>query len=160
MTDTVSPEKRSDVMARVGSKDTKPELMIRKGLHALGFRYRLHVKDLPGKPDLVFRRHGSVIFVNGCFWHGHSCPRCRMPSTNADYWNRKVARNVERDAMNRRSLLDEGWRVLTIWECSLTGKWKLGLNQVIAMASAWLLSEEPIYEIKGEIGTVSNVARH
>ncbi len=160
MTDTVSPEKRSDVMSRVGSKDTKPELMIRKGLHALGFRYRLHVKDLPGKPDLVFRRYGSVIFVNGCFWHGHSCPRCRMPSTNADYWKRKVARNVERDAMNRRSLLDEGWRVLTIWECSLTGKWKLGLNQVIAMASAWLLSEEPIDEIKGEIGTVSNVAGH
>lgn len=147
-------------MSRVGSKDTKPELMIRKGLHASGFRYRLHVKDLPGKPDLVFRRYGSVIFVNGCFWHGHSCPRCRMPSTNADYWKRKVARNVERDAMNRRSLLDEGWRVLTIWECSLTGKWKLGLNQVIAMASAWLLSEEPIYEIKGEIGTVSYVAGH
>lgn len=160
MTDTVSPEKRSDVMSRVRSQDTKPELLIRKGLHALGFRYRLHVKDLPGKPDLVFRRYRSVVFVNGCFWHGHSCPRCRMPSSNSDYWKRKVARNAERDAINRRSLIDEGWRVLTIWECALTGKWKLGLNQVLSLASAWLLSTEPMGEIKGEFGTIQNVARH
>lgn len=160
MTDTVSPEKRSDVMSRVRSKDTKPEILIRTGLHALGFRYRLHVKDLPGKPDLVFRRYRSVIFVNGCFWHGHSCPRCRMPNSNTDYWRRKVARNMERDAINRRSLLDEGWRVLTIWECALTGKWKQGLNQVIALASDWLLSTESICEIKGGTGTIQNVARH
>lgn len=147
-------------MARVGSKDTKPELMIRKSLHALGFRYRLHVKDLPGKPDLVFPRYKSVIQINGCFWHGHSCPRCRMPSTNTEYWNRKVARNMERDAANRRLLLDDGWRVLTIWECALTGKWKLGLNQVIALASEWLVSTATIFEIKGEIGSVQNVARN
>lgn len=149
MTDNVSPEKRSQVMARVGSRDTKPELLIRKGLHALGFRYRLHVKDLPGKPDLVFPRYKSVIQVNGCFWHGHSCPRCRMPSSNGEYWNRKVARNKERDAENRQLLLDDGWRVLTIWECALTGKWKLGLNQVIELASDWLLSTKPLYELKG-----------
>lgn len=160
MTDTVSPEKRSDVMSRVRSKDTKPELQIRRGLHAQGFRYRLHAKHLPGKPDLVFRRFKSVIFVNGCFWHGHSCPRCRMPSSNSEYWKRKVARNAERDVANRRSLLDEGWRVLTIWECALTGKSKLGLNQVIALASAWLLSTESMCEIKGGIGTIENVARY
>ncbi|MCE2472549.1 MAG: DNA mismatch endonuclease Vsr, partial [Anaerolineae bacterium] len=106
MTDTVSPEKRSQVMARVGSKDTKPELLIRKGLHARGFRYRLHVKSLPGKPDLVFPRYKSVIQINGCFWHGHACPRCRMPSSNTEYWNRKIARNMERDISNRQSLLD------------------------------------------------------
>ncbi|MDE2636222.1 MAG: very short patch repair endonuclease [Chloroflexota bacterium] len=159
MTDTVSPEKRSQVMALVGSKNTKPELLIRKRLHALGFRYRLHVKDLPGKPDLVFPRYKSVIQINGCFWHGHSCPRCRMPSSNTEYWNRKVARNMERDAANRRLLLNEGWRVLTIWECALTGKWKLGLSEVIALASKWLLSKESICEIKGEIGMVQNVAR-
>ncbi len=141
-------------MSRVRSKDTTPELLIRKGMHALGFRYRLHVKDLPGKPDIVFRRYRSVIFVNGCFWHGHSCPRCRMPNSNTDYWMRKVSRNVERDAINRRVLIDNGWRVLTIWECALTGKWKLGLNQVIKLASAWLLSTESISEIKGGIGTV------
>lgn len=160
MTDTVSPEKRSDVMSRVGSKDTKPELLIRKGLHRLGFRYRLHAKDLPGKPDLVFRRYKSVIFVNGCFWHGHGCPRCRMPSSNTEYWNRKVSRNVKRDAVNRRSLLDEGWRVLTIWECALTGKRRLGLSQVIELASAWLLSTESLGEIKGGFGTVQNVSRN
>jgi len=151
MTDTVSPEKRSEVMSKVGSRDTKPELLIRKGLHARGFRYRLHAKDLPGKPDLVFRRYRSVIFVNGCFWHGHSCPRCRMPNSNADYWKQKVARNVKRDASNRQSLLDEGWRVLTIWECALTGKWKLGLNEVIVLASEWLLSTKSLSEIKGKV---------
>ena len=160
MTDTVSPEKRSDVMSRVRSKDTTPELLIRKGLHAQGFRYRLHTKDLPGQPDLVFRRYRSVIFVNGCFWHGHTCPRCRMPSSNSDYWQRKVARNMERDLINRRLLLDEGWRVLTIWECALTGKSKLGLNRVIALASAWLMSIESMCEIKGDFETIQNVVRH
>lgn len=158
MTDTVSPEKRSDVMSRVGSKDTKPELLIRKGLHALGFRYRLHVKDLPGRPDLVFRRYRSVIFVNGCFWHGHSCPRCRMPSSNTEYWNQKIARNKERDALNRRLLLDAGWRVLTIWECALTGKSKLGLNQVVALASKWLLSTISFSEIEGKATHTKNRA--
>lgn len=137
-------------MARVGSKDTKPELLIRKGLHARGFRYRLHGKDLPGKPDLVFPRYKSVIQINGCFWHGHSCPRCRMPSSNVEYWNRKIARNMERDISNRQSLLDTGWRVLTIWECALTGKWKLELHKVIDMTSDWLLSMNSHCEIAGE----------
>ena len=149
LTDIVTVAKRSEVMSRVGSKDTKPELMIRKGLHARGFRYRLHVKKLPGKPDLVFPRYRSVIHINGCFWHGHSCPRCRMPNSNTEYWNRKIARNMERDILSRQSLVDEGWRVLTIWECALTGKWKLELNQVLSMASAWLLSTNSIYEIRG-----------
>ncbi len=154
LTDTVSVERRSEIMALVGSKDTKPELLIRKGLHALGFRYRLHVKDLPGKPDLVFPRYRAVIQINGCFWHGHACPLCRMPNSNTEYWNSKIARNKKRDISNRQLLLDEHWRVLTIWECALTGKSKLGLNQVIELASAWLLSTESICEIKGKIGTV------
>ena len=127
-------------MARVGSKDTRPELLIRKGLHARGFRYRLHVKDLPGKPDLVFPRFKCVVQINGCFWHGHDCPRCRMPSTNTEYWNQKVARNRERDILNRQSLLDQGWRVMTIWECAIVGKWKLGLEQVIELVADWLHS--------------------
>ena len=150
MTDTVSVERRSEIMALVRSKDTKPELLIRKGLHALGFRYRLHVKDLPGKPDLVFPRYKSVILIHGCFWHGHSCPLCRFPKTNTEYWNRKIARNIERDISNRQFLHDEGWRVLTIWECALNGREKLGLNQVFAMVSEWLLSKKSICEIKGE----------
>lgn len=157
MTDTVSAKKRSEVMSRVGSKDTKPELLIRKGLHARGFRYRLHVNNLPGKPDMVFPRYKSVIQINGCFWHGHSCPRCRMPNSNSEYWNRKIARNRERDISNRRSLTDEGWRVLTIWECALTGKWKLDLDQVIALTSEWLRSTKLIGEIEGSaLDTVAN----
>ncbi len=150
MTDTVSPEKRSQVMARVGSKDTKPELMIRRGLHALGFRYRLHVKTLPGKPDMVFPRFKSVIQINGCFWHGHACPLCRMPSANAEYWQGKVARNQARDIANCRLLVEAGWRVLTIWECALRGKHSLDLEQVLALAAAWLRSSEPVCEITGE----------
>ncbi len=151
MTDNISVERRSATMALVGSKDTKPELLIRKGLHSLGFRYRLHVNDLPGKPDLVFPRYKSVIQINGCFWHGHSCPRCRIPNSNTEYWNRKIAKNMERDITNRQSLLDEGWRVLTIWECALTGKRKLQLQKVIAMASDWLLSTKSFCEIEGEL---------
>ena len=151
MTDTVTPEKRSDVMSRVRSKDTKPELLIRKGLHALGFRYRLHVKNLPGKPDLVFPRYKSVIQVNGCLWHGHCCPMCRIPNSNTEYWNRKIARNIERDISNRQLLLNEGWRVMTIWGCALTGKWRIELNEVIALAAAWLLSTKSVCEIKGDI---------
>ncbi len=158
MTDTISPEKRSQVMARVRSRDTKPELLIRKGLHARGFRYRLHVKELPGKPDLVFPRYEAIIQINGCFWHGHSCPQCRMPSSNAEYWNRKIARNVERDISNRQSLLDAGWRVLTIWECALTGKSKLEFNQVVALASEWLLSTILFSEIEGKATHTKNRA--
>ncbi len=149
LTDTVTVAKRSEVMSRVGSKDTKPELLIRKGLHARGFRYRLHVKDLPGKPDLVFPRYRSVIQINGCFWHGHSCPRCRIPKSNTEYWNGKIAKNIQRDVLIRQSLHDEGWRVLTIWECALSGREKLKLNHVLALASAWLLSTNSICEIRG-----------
>lgn len=136
-------------MSRVGSKDTKPELLIRRGLHALGFRYRLHVKELPGKPDLVFPRFKSVIQINGCFWHGHACPLCRMPSSNAEYWRKKVARNKERDISNRQRLVEKGWRVLTIWECALRGKEKLELSQVLESTSEWLLSTRSVCEIKG-----------
>lgn len=149
LTDSVTPEKRSDIMSRVGSKDTKPELLIRKGLHSLGFRYRLHAHDLPGKPDLVLPRYKSVIQVNGCFWHGHKCQLCRFPNSNKEYWQGKIARNIERDISNRQSLLDLGWRVLTIWECALNGSAKLELNQVFDLAAAWLRSTIAHCEIKG-----------
>ena len=136
-------------MALVGSKDTKPELLIRRGLHRLGFRYRLHVKDLPGKPDMVFPRYKAVIQIHGCFWHGHSCKLYRFPKSNTDYWTRKISRNVERDAANRQSLIDKGWRMLTIWECALKGRERLELSQVIIQASDWLRSASSVSEIKG-----------
>ncbi len=119
-TDVFSPEKRSAVMRAVKSTDTKPEIAVRKALHALGYRYRLNVKTLPGKPDLVFPKHRAVIFVHGCFWHGHSCKRGkRVPKTNTAYWTEKIARNKARDKKNTAALKKLGWRVITVWECEL-----------------------------------------
>ncbi len=110
---------RSEQMARIRSKDTVPEMIVRRLVHALGYRYRLHRKDLPGCPDLVFQARRKVVFVHGCFWHQHSCGAGRQPKTNKNYWNAKLKRNVERDKMNRVALRKLGWRSLIIWECQL-----------------------------------------
>ena len=107
-------------MRAVKSKDTRPELCLRKALHARGLRYALHRKDLPGKPDLVFPKYRCVLFVHGCFWHGHHCKRgARQPKTNAEYWREKIARNTARDAAAQHALRSAGWRVLIAWECEL-----------------------------------------
>lgn len=109
---------RSRTMRAVKSKNTTPELVVRRMLHSLGYRYRLHRNDLPGKPDLVFGSRRKVIFVHGCFWHGHECKRGnRQPKTNAEYWRRKIGRNRERDTETQSALAAAGWNVLTIWEC-------------------------------------------
>lgn len=119
-TDVFSPEKRSAVMARVKGRDTKPELKVRRLAHALGYRFRLHRRDLPGSPDLVFPGRRAVIFVHGCFWHGHDCARgARTPKQNAAYWTAKIARNRTRDQNAARALEAEGWRVMTVWECEI-----------------------------------------
>jgi len=111
---------RSRIMRAVKSVDTGPEMIVRRMLHKLGYRYRLHRKDLPGKPDLVFPSRKAVIFVHGCFWHGHNCKRgARTPKTNTQYWTDKIRRNVERDAQTIADLKAAGWRVLVIWECEL-----------------------------------------
>lgn len=118
MTDVFPPEKRSWIMSRVRDKDTSPERRVRSIAHGLGYRYRLHRKDLPGKPDIVFPSRKKMIFVHGCFWHGHNCRRgCRIPKANAEYWIGKIRRNVERDALNQAKLASLGWDVLVIWEC-------------------------------------------
>jgi len=120
MSDVFTPEKRSAVMAQVKSRNTSPELKVRRTAHALGYRFRLHRKDLPGSPDLVFPGRGAVIFVHGCFWHGHDCPRgSRLPRQNAPYWAAKIARNRARDAAAAAALEAGGWRVMTLWECEL-----------------------------------------
>ena len=120
MTDVYSPQKRSAVMRRVKGKDTTPELAVRKALTRLGARYRLHRKDLPGKPDIVLPGRRLALFVHGCFWHGHDCARgARVPKQNRDYWVGKVERNRARDAASRDALAALGWRVETIWECDL-----------------------------------------
>ena len=120
MADKLSVTERSRNMASIRSKDMKPELAVRKLAHSLGFRFRLHRKDLPGKPDLVFPKYRAVIFVHGCFWHQHTEPRCldgRPPKSNQGYWGPKLARNIERDASHKAALEAQGWRVLVVWEC-------------------------------------------
>jgi DNA mismatch endonuclease Vsr len=104
-------------MAAVKSKDTTPELTVRRLVHRLGFRYRLHVKTLPGTPDIVLPRHRKIIEVRGCFWHGHTCGRCRIPATRRKWWTAKIQRNADRDRRNHRALRRLGWRILAVWEC-------------------------------------------
>lgn len=119
-TDVFSAEKRSEVMRAVKSADTGPEIALRKALHRVGLRYRLHAGDLPGRPDLVFPRWRAVVFVHGCFWHGHDCPRgARTPKSNRAYWEAKIARNRARDDETRRALRRLGWRAITVWECEM-----------------------------------------
>jgi DNA mismatch endonuclease (patch repair protein) len=116
--DVFSATKRSAIMRAVKSANTKPEIALRKALHRMGYRYRLNAKNLPGKPDLVFPKYGAVIFVHGCFWHGHVCKRGRrVPKANRDYWLEKIARNKARDRKNAAALKKLGWRVITVWEC-------------------------------------------
>ena len=117
--DHVSPERRSFIMSCVGTKDTKPEMVVRRALHRLGYRYRLHRRDLPGSPDLVFPSRRKVVFVHGCFWHGHSCRWGRLPKTRPDYWQPKIASNRERDKRNLTTLEEAGWRAVVIWQCEL-----------------------------------------
>ena len=116
--DKISPERRSENMRRIRPKDTKPEMIVRRTAHSLGLRYRLHRKDLPGTPDMVFSRHKVAMFVHGCFWHRHAgCPNCTNPGTRPEFWAAKFAANVERDARSERELRELGWRVEIIWEC-------------------------------------------
>ena len=120
MADRSSPSQRSAIMARVKATNTRPEVAVRSLVHRLGYRFRLHRRDLPGRPDLVLPRHRTVIFVHGCFWHQHNCSRGRrQPASNQSYWGPKLARNVDRDATVKRALQAMGWRVLTIWECQV-----------------------------------------
>ena len=107
------------MMAAVRSKDTKPERFIRRELHARGYRFRLHRRDLPGKPDIVFPSRKCAIFVNGCFWHGHDCPAGALPATRLEFWEAKIGRNKDRDAENQSKLEAAGWNVLVVWECDL-----------------------------------------
>jgi DNA mismatch endonuclease (patch repair protein) len=110
---------RSRIMRSIGQKHTKPEMLVRKMIHAMGFRFRLHQRGLPGRPDIVLRRHGVVVQVHGCFWHRHECSISNIPRTRKEYWIPKLARNVERDEVNHSLLTSMGWRVITVWECEV-----------------------------------------
>lgn len=122
MADNHTKESRSINMAHIRSTNTKPEEIVRKYLFSKGFRYRKNVRTLPGCPDIVLPKYKTVIFVNGCFWHKHDCPRFVWPSSNKDYWKTKILRNVERDQKNAKSLELQGWRIITVWECELKKK--------------------------------------
>ncbi len=118
--DPLTPQKRSETMSRVKSRNTKPELRVRSALHATGYRFRLHRKDLPGNPDIVLPKHRAAVFVHGCFWHQHpGCRKATIPQNNRPYWEKKLGRNVERDERSQRALAERGWEVITLWECEI-----------------------------------------
>ncbi|GER23584.1 very short patch repair endonuclease [Zafaria cholistanensis] len=122
MADKITPEARSRNMAAVRSTNTKIEVAIRRSLHSRGFRYRVNVKQLPGKPDIVLPRYQAVIMVHGCFWHGHDCPLFRWPKTRQEFWEEKIGGNQARDERVVKQLTEAGWRIATVWECALRGQ--------------------------------------
>jgi len=148
--DVVSPSVRSRMMAGIREKNTKPELLLRSELHRRGFRFRLHRRDLPGRPDLVFPKWGAVIFVNGCFWHGHDCHLFRLPKSRTEFWREKIAANVARDRRQMDALRAAGWRVAVVWECALKGRTRLPLEVVMNQCAAWLVSNRQGMEIHGD----------
>jgi len=148
--DTVTPEVRSRMMAGIKGKDTKPEKAVRSSLHRLGFRFHVHRTDLPGRPDLVFPKHRAVIFVHGCFWHGHDCHLFKWPKTRSDFWRNKISSNVARDSRNLSALADMGWRVATIWECAIKGRARLPNDTIAERCAAWLRSDEPELGLGGD----------
>lgn len=137
MADVFSRGKRSWIMGRVRGRDTKPEMLVRSLVHQMGFRFRVHRRDLPGNPDIVLPRHRKVIFVHGCFWHGHpGCPRSTRPTTNQSFWDRKLDGNLERDKRFQQQLLLMGWKVLVIWQCETK------VSDTLAMRLERFLNEE------------------
>lgn len=149
MPDIVDEATRSRMMSGIRGKDTRPEMIIRRGLHAMGFRYKLHDNTLPGKPDLVFPARRAVILVNGCFWHGHDCHLFKWPSSRVDFWKRKILRNREKDAETLKSLRSDGWRILTVWECALKGSTRLPAGEAVQKAAQWLRSDGDSNQIRG-----------
>jgi DNA mismatch endonuclease Vsr len=138
-------------MSGIKGKNTKPEIRVRKALYSRGFRYRLHVKGLPGKPDIVFGKRKAVIFIHGCFWHGHDCHLFKWPSTRQEFWRQKINRNREKDAESEALLSEAGWRILTIWECALKGKTRLDFEPLIDDISEWIVSGDTDREIEGRL---------
>ena len=145
MADVLTKEQRRFNMARIRGRDTKPELNLRRGLHALGLRYRLHRKDLPGKPDLVFPGRRAVILVHGCFWHVHGCPMFKWPTTRSEFWRVKLKRNRERDQAVLEGLWEAGWRVLVVWECSLRGPGRRQIEDVLDCCEGFLRSRTEVF---------------
>lgn len=149
MADIVPAATRSRMMAGIRGKDTKPELLLRRELHRRGFRFRLHRRDLPGTPDLVFPRWSAVLFVDGCFWHGHDCHLFRLPKTRPEFWRAKIDRNRENDRRSREALATQGWRVGKVWECALKGRTRRDFDALANAVANWIPSGRDSFEISG-----------
>lgn len=150
MTDVLTPDQRRLNMSCIRGRDTKPELLVRKALHARGFRFRLHRKDLPGCPDIVLPRFRVATFVHGCFWHGHNCPLFKVPATRTDFWQSKIARNIERDRSVQAALIRDNWRVLVIWECALKGPGRHPISAVIEESVQWIRGDKMTHVVRGK----------
>lgn len=151
MPDIVSVETRSKMMSGIKNKDTKPELAVRRALHAEGFRYLVNDVRLVGKPDLVFPKWHAVLFINGCFWHQHDCHLFKPPQTRTEFWKVKLGKNSERDRRNISLLLADGWRVGIVWECALKSRFRLPMDQTISTLSGWLRSSGEFIDIRGTL---------
>ena len=147
VSDIVDQTTRSKMMANIKGKNTKPEVAIRSALHQMGYRFRLHRKDLPGKPDIVLPKYRAVIFVNGCFWHGHFCSLFKWPKTREEFWRNKILSNRERDQRNLQRLLDSGWRVCIVWECSIKNANESAFQDAVIKVTQWLGGNEVQEEI-------------
>jgi len=148
MTDVVDSATRSRMMSGIRGRNTKPEILIRSLLHRHGFRFRLHARDLPGKPDIVLPRYHAVIFVHGCFWHGHDCPLFKWPGTRPDFWRDKIGQNRANDHKAREALLASEWRVAIVWECAIRGASK-NTKAVAHSLADWLQGCAPFIEERG-----------
>jgi DNA mismatch endonuclease (patch repair protein) len=149
MSDVLTPEQRRLNMSNVRSKNSKPEMLLRRGLHARGLRYQLHQRELPGCPDLVFRRYKAVIFVHGCFWHGHKCHLFKLPDTRREFWQSKICGNVNRDSNAIDLLCRDGWRVVIVWECALRGTRRLDLKLVLKKVESFLKGNRILIQVTG-----------
>ena len=157
MADIVDRKTRSRMMAGIRSRDTRPELLLRRAIHAHGLRYRLHDRRLPGTPDLVFRQFRAVCFVHGCFWHRHAgCPYATTPSTREEFWQAKFDANTERDRRNRQDLLQAGWRVAVVWECALR---KGPVVEIVQQLHRWLRGSSSVFDTSQSKGRAAH-ARH
>ena len=149
MVDVVDRQTRSRMMSGIRGRNTKPEILIRKALHARGFRFRLHRKGLPGSPDIVLPKYRAVILINGCFWHGHDCYRFSWPKTRKAFWRKKIEGNRERDTRYLQELNEAGWRVCVVWECTLRGKGKLDDSVQKKRLADWLNLDKGSSSIRG-----------
>lgn len=142
MADVHSSSVRSKNMRAIRHRDTKPELFVRKALHAKGFRYRVNVKTLAGTPDVALPKHRAVIFIHGCFWHGHGCHLFKLPKTNTKFWQNKIENNFKRDIISQGNLMEEGWKIAVVWECALKGPSRLSTDTLIDQLSDWITSSQ------------------